>query len=390
MTRLIVLASASFAVIGACLTLPGTLLPLLVVDFDIRLVEAGSMLALQQIGYLLSVVIGARRVIERFGLRAVVSYGLLLFGSGVGAFGTVPGWLGGAVAMFASGLGFGAMEVAINTLIIEASGPRRSNMLNLTHLFFGVGSFIAPVLVTRAVTAGAPWRTIFVLTGVLTAAVGLAWRSLPFGGRVEADTASRPPAPAHLRSALIMLLAATLGVYVGVEVGVGSWLTQYLVTVRATSLTFAGNALSVYWLGLAGGRLVLSVLAHRAAESLLVFALTLVATVSLAAGVLVGDARLAMVCFGATGIGYSGIFPGVIALGGRVHPQQLAAVTSVLVAGAGMGSIVIPWLMSAIADGFGLTAGMGFFVVMTAVMSVLAAIVHQRVTRAHGGELDGD
>jgi len=55
-----------------------------------------------------------------------------------------------------------------------------------------------------------------------------------------------------------------------------------------------------------------------------------------------------------------------------------------------MGSIVIPWLMSAIADGFGLTAGMGFFVVMTAVMSVLAAIVHQRVTRAHGGELDGD
>ena len=41
------LSAASFGVLGACLTLPGTLLPVLVEQFGIRLVQAGSMLAMQ-------------------------------------------------------------------------------------------------------------------------------------------------------------------------------------------------------------------------------------------------------------------------------------------------------------------------------------------------------
>src|SRR5262249_36500353 len=48
----VILSAASFAALGGCLTLPGTLLPLLVERFDIRLVEAGSLLAFQPIGFL--------------------------------------------------------------------------------------------------------------------------------------------------------------------------------------------------------------------------------------------------------------------------------------------------------------------------------------------------
>src|SRR5262245_54751400 len=80
------LSAASFAVLGACLTLPGTLLPLLVERFGIRLVEAGSMLALQSIGYLITV-IGARFLIDRLGMRAVLSAGPLAFAAGYGGFG---------------------------------------------------------------------------------------------------------------------------------------------------------------------------------------------------------------------------------------------------------------------------------------------------------------
>ena len=60
--RAVVLSAASFGILGGCLTLPGTLLPLLVERFGIRLVEAGSMLALQPVGYLLAVTVAGRLI----------------------------------------------------------------------------------------------------------------------------------------------------------------------------------------------------------------------------------------------------------------------------------------------------------------------------------------
>src|SRR5262249_47020293 len=40
------------------------------------------------------------------------------------------------------------------------------------------------------------------------------------------------------------------------------WLTKYMVSLRGVTLQYAGNTLSVYWLGLAGGRLGFSLLLH--------------------------------------------------------------------------------------------------------------------------------
>ena len=156
--RAVVLSAASFGVLGGCLTLPGTLLPLLVERFGIRLVEAGSMLALLPVGYLLAVTV-AGGLIEAYGMQRVLAAGMLTSAAGFTGFGLISSWTGGAVMMLIGGLGFGVMEVGTNTLLIVAGGERRSNLLNLAHLFFGVGSFITPVLAAHAVAAGVSWRT---------------------------------------------------------------------------------------------------------------------------------------------------------------------------------------------------------------------------------------
>jgi MFS family permease len=134
--RIVFLSAASFGVLGGCLTLPGTLLPLLVERFAIRLVEAGSMLAFQSIGYVVSVLV-ASQLIRRLGMRAVLGGALLTSGVGFAGFGLANGWLSGAAMMLVAGLGFGVMEVATNTLLITSGGERRSNVLNFAHLFFG-------------------------------------------------------------------------------------------------------------------------------------------------------------------------------------------------------------------------------------------------------------
>lgn len=376
----VALSAASFGTLGGCLTLPGTLLPLLVERFDIRLVEAGSMLALQPVGYLLAVLV-AGRLIHTYGMRRVLAAGMSTSAVGFAGFGLMSGWAGGAVMMFVSGLGFGIMEVGTNSLLIVAGGERRSNLLNFAHLFFGVGSFITPVLAAHAVGAGVSWRLTFFVAGSVAAAVAAGWAFF------EAyDLAAVQPgenlsgSAARSRSALVF--ASMLAVYVGTETGIGGWLTKYMVTVREVTLTYAGNALSVYWLGLAGGRLVLSILSHRVREDILLVALTVVSAVAMCTALFVGQPMGVVVCAAFTGLGFSGIFPAVIALGGRSHPHDTAGVTGVMIAGAGLGGIVIPWTMSAIADAAGLVAGMAVYAALCVVMVVQALLVRAFVPAA--------
>jgi fucose permease len=376
------LASASFAALGACLTLPGTLLPLLVERFGIRLVEAGSMLALQPVGYLVTV-IGSQYLIERWGMRLVLSAGPLAFAAGYGGFGLASGWMSGAAMMLLAGLGFGVAEVALNTLLINIGGERRANLLNFTHLFFGVGSFLAPPIVAHAVAAGLSWRACFAAAGFGMAAVGVGWGRLPVE-RVAAPGGVPGGRGRAARSRLGYLLAAILGVYVGVEMGIGGWLPKYMVSVRGVTLTYAGNALSLYWMGLAVGRLVLSALSHRVGETALLLGLTVLSSFALPAALLAPLPWLAVLGFAVTGLGFSGVFPVVIAIGGRHHPGDSAGITSVMIAGAGIGGIIVPWVMSAIADAAGLRAGMSFYAVMGASMVVLAGVVI-RTIRAAGG-----
>ncbi len=368
----VVLASASFGVVGACLTLPGTLLPLLLDDFGIRMFEAGSMLALQPVAYLLTV-LTAGWMIARVGMRVVLSLGVLTFAAGFAGFGLVSGWFGGAAMMFVSGLGFGVAEVGLNTLLIGVGGARSANLLNLTHLFFGVGSFVGPALTAQSVAAGASWRLVFLGGGAAAAMVALGWSRL----RIVADPPRQPARPhaASLYSTTTLVLAAILGLYVGAEMGIGGWLTKYMMAERHVSLTYAGNTLSLYWLGLAAGRLGLGLLSRPLRVEPLLVGLTLLAAVSVVVALVVEAPWLAVVCFGLTGVGFSGIFPGVIALGGRSHPHDPAGVTTVLVTGAGLGGIIIPWSMSAIADAAGLLAGMAFYAGACALMVLLSLAV---------------
>lgn len=374
-------SSASFAVFGAFLTLPGALLPLLVEQFGIRLVEAGSMLAFQWAAYLVAV-LGAGRLLEHLTARLVLSASMLMMATGIAAFGLVSSWLGGALTLFVGGLGMGVMEVAANTLLIDVGGERRSNLLNFSHLFFGVGSFVAPALSTHAVAAGWSWRLPFFAVGALTAVVAVAWHAVPGTDRRADSRPSDQTAATRVDRRLVVVLAALLGVYVGVETGVGTWLTKYLVSVRGFALDQAGNVLSLYWLALAVARLVLSVLAHRVREETVITWLAFGTCVALALALAADATRTAVLGFVLTGAALSGIFPAVIALGGRQHPHRAARVTAALIAGAGVGGIVIPWLMSAVADAAGLVVGMGFYVVVAAGMLGLALAVQSMLPRS--------
>lgn len=369
----IVLGGASFAVLGAGLALPGALLPVLMDALGAGPVEIGTMLAVQPVAYLAAVLASAW-VIGRFGLARALAASVGVFALGTGGFGLVSGWRTGAAATFVGGLGLGVLEVSGNAVLVLASGARRTNVLNLAHLFFGLGAFAAPALSTRAVAAGHSWRLPFVVAGAITALVALAWLlvAVPDPGPPAPSGGPPPRGPTRL-------LAVLLGVYVGVETGIGAWLTEYMTAARGVTLADAGSCVALYWLGLAAGRLLLGVLPHRVREERLVLGLTLFAALALGAALWSGGPAGARVAFALTGLGFSGIFPATIALGGRYDPEATARMTRRLITGAAVGNISIPWIMAVIVGRAGVAAGMAFYAVMVVVMIGLVAALPRAV-----------
>jgi len=93
-----------------------------------------------------------------------------------------------------------------------------------------------------------------------------------------------------------------------------------------------------------------------------------VATLCLAAAMMSRGAFLAGVMFFATGLGFSAIYPIVMAIAGEAFPDQQGMAIGVVSTGGGLGACVFPFLMSALSNHWGIRAGFWFYLALTAIM----------------------
>jgi MFS family permease len=217
----------------------------------------GRLLALTGAGPLIAG--GALLVLIALALESAVS-SLWLFGAGVVVF----------------GLGFGAIDAALNAHAARWFGARQINWM---HASFGLGATLGPLLATVMLGSHLGWRWVYASMALamagLTVALTLthrAWRQLAGAepGRAAlspADTESRSrdsPRPARAR---ILGGLAFAAIETGIESGAGIWGYVFLTAGRGLSGALAGVAVSAYWAMMFAGRLVLGPVAERLGPS---------------------------------------------------------------------------------------------------------------------------
>ncbi len=374
---LVALASFGFFVFGCALSVPGALLPVIIEHFEISLLSAGTMMAAAPLGYLLAVA-AAGWLSDRYGGKIILAGGVALAGVGAALFGYVGSYGLAVVMLGIGGVGGGAVELVANILLIDASEGQSGRYLNFGHLFFGVGAFVCPPLATYAASQGVSFATVFLLLGGLYGVLAAATMAARFPNRTPSvnpdETATDDTGGKVAASPIVLILSALLGVYVGFELGIGGWLTKYLTEVHGSSLVFAGNALSAFWLSIAAGRLVLSIAPLKFRDDQVILVLSGAATLLALAGIAAESPWGTAICFAGVGLGCSGVYPLVIAWGGSLYPSHLGLVTGVLATGGAVGAVIIPWIMSAAADRYGLRIGMLSHVIAGVVLLSLILI----------------
>jgi MFS transporter, FHS family, Na+ dependent glucose transporter 1 len=249
------------------------------------------------------------------------------------------------VAMFISGLAGGIVDVGCNTLLLWTHGKRAGPFMNGLHFFFGVGSFIAPLLLARVLiqTGDILWLFWSVAIACLPLALWYWFLSEPstHTQAQERNNLSFPVLP-------VLLMVILFVLYVGLELGFANWIYTYALTLDLGTAITAAYLTSGFWGSFTFGRLLGVWVSTRARSQTILFIDLIGCAVSTLIIMLWKDSSLAL-WLGSLGLGLSmaSIFPTFLMLAGE-RMEITGAMTGWFLVGSGAGSMLLPWLIGQI------------------------------------------
>jgi FHS family Na+ dependent glucose MFS transporter 1 len=354
---------AAFLILGMAAAVLGPTLPSLAEQSRVGLGQVGILFTGRALGYLVGSWRSGHIYDHRPGHPVMVA-GLLLLALSLTAIPFSP-WLAllfGLVVLL--GIAEGGIDVGGNTLLLWRYGHRAGPFMNGLHFFFGLGAFLAPVVVAQALsrTGGVSWAFWGLALLAPVVAIILSRQPSPPSSRPEG---SGPTGPVN--RLVVGLILAVFFLYVGAEIGFSGWIFSYA-RAQGVAEERAAYLTATFWGAFTIGRLLAIPLAGRVRPSRLVaadWAGCLVGAMALV--VWPGSPTALWLGTALLGLAMAAIFPTMLSVAERRIPIS-GRVTSWFFIAASFSAMLLPWLMGQFFDRFGPSA-----VMLTLLADILAA-----------------
>lgn len=390
----------TFFVISMMTNIVGALNPEFIHDFKLTLTLASLLPFSFFIAYgVVSIPTGI--LLERYGAKKIMSLGFVmaLFGSLLLVL--LPGYLSAIMSLFLMGGGMAMLQVVINPLLRTAGGEKQYAFNSvLAQLVFGIASFYSPRwlsffkeaanannvqlhpvsghgvgwlhLLYRLVPAHLPWLVLYVLFAVVTLLMILIILLSGFP-KVQLSQQERAESFAnHLRlikKPVVILYFTGIFCYVGTEQGLNNNISLFLQSLRGYSASGAAAALGNFWGFMTLGNIVGLVLLKWADSRRVLIFFTAFAAAALVMA-LSGPASYAALSFSLVGFFLSVMYPVIFSLALNSMTDHHGTFAGILVT-AIIGGAIIPLLMGAVSDHFGLSTGLGtLFLTLAYIFSI--------------------
>lgn len=335
---------------GIISVLPGASLLLLAENTHVSLAIAGSSFTLSAFGFIIGVLIAGL-----FSIKLNSKY-ILMGGLGLMS---VAGIITPVthsfslllISQFIKGAGFGLIDVSINTIVTLAFHDTLGETLNNVHSSYGIGALSGPLLLSLSLQLlnEALWAYLLGAIAGLIVIFLLMRQAVP---DIPTQNDIRRQQPSLYRNVflqpLLWFMALQIALYVGAELGFGSWIVTVLSESAAISLALAAPAATAFFLGLTIGRLLGGQVLRRGLlrENQLLYISILGGFISgIVVAIFPGQI---VVSFGASvlvGLFYGPLFPGIMAMASRQFVNNIGIVSSVMLVSTGSAAMVLPALM---------------------------------------------
>ncbi|HEY3289904.1 MAG TPA: MFS transporter, partial [Anaerolineae bacterium] len=251
---LVAVAFASMVVFGFVENIKGTVIPSIQDTYKISYATIGVMFFISSSGYLIATFFGGLAG-DRVGLKWVigVGYGLILFAAlGMLLASSFPILV---ILMFLIGLGFGSLEVGVNSLGARIFVRNSALMMNLTHFFYGAGSMAGPEYAARMLVAGRPFTEVYAFASIALVLVFALLLVAKFPSTEEHRAVTKVDVRQIMRDGKVWLFVGALSLLVAVEIGTGNWLISFLRGAYEMDAEQGARFLSLFFLFFTLGRL---------------------------------------------------------------------------------------------------------------------------------------
>jgi MFS transporter, FHS family, Na+ dependent glucose transporter 1 len=265
------------------------------------------------------------------------------------------------------------LDVGGNTLLVRVHGDKSGPFMTGLHFFFGLGAFIAPMVVGWAisVTNSVAWAYWGLALVMLPPALWLLRQPSPTAHMERTETTAE-----HADLALVALIALLFFFYVGLEVGFSGWVSSYALAMKLANEVQAAYLASAFWGVFTLGRLAAIPISSRLRPRYVLLADILGVLACLGLICLLPHSRLALwVGTVGTGLCLASIFPTNINLASR-RITLTGRITGIFFSIASVGSMTLPLAVGQIFDRFDAhTAMLALWLNAVALLGVWAVLM---------------
>lgn len=341
----------SFIALGLALSALGPMLPFLADTLGVTIGKISFILTVSNLGYLIGSA-GGGRLYDRFKGHRLMALALVLMVIGAVLAPLVRNFYLLLLVFLVFGFGNGLLDIGGNVNLLWVFQSRVGPYMDALHFFFGVGAFLAPIILTNVMrlSGGAltwPFWTLAIL--FLPSLLGLSILPSPVnpeGGR-EQETDQKPD------TKLVILMMVLFFLYVGVEAGFGNWIFTYATRLDIANDTVASYMNSAYWGALTLGRLAAVPLSRKIKPGTMLIGNYALAIFFLGM-LLLWPTSPTMIWIGSAGLGLAlaAVFPTLLALG-ETRMKVTGAVTGLFFFGSSLGGTIFPTLLGQIFEYIG-------------------------------------
>ncbi len=399
---LLIIIYLSFISLGLPDALLGAAWPSIHQEFQVPVSYAGVISMIISVGTIISS-LQSDRLTRKLGTGKVTAVSVAMTAVALFGFSISHSFVALCLWAIPYGLGAGSVDASLNNYVALHYESRHMSWL---HCMWGVGAFLGPSVMGTVLAGGYGWSMGYravglaqtVLAAVLVISLPL-WKMKPGNGKDRNETAAgqknvweekksrgeeaaeeagadrAPGLLALLRIPMARETVAMFFCYNALETTAGLWASSYLVLVHKVPAERAAALAGLFYLGITAGRAVSGFLTEWISDD----GMIRLGTGILAAGFLIllfpggGHSQAGLLLMG---LGCAPIYPSVIhSTPSRFGAELSQAVIGVQMAGAYIGSSLMPPFFGFLADYLGASLYPYYLLVLLVVM----ALMHQRI-----------
>ncbi len=352
----------------------GEIIPEVMSQFKLSMTEGGllhygPMVAIALSGILLGF------LSDKIGRKNTILLGLLLFSINSFLFALGNSFYFYLGLLLVSGTAIGIFKTGSVALIgdITKTNKEHTVTMNMVEGFFGVGAIIGPFLVAYFLSKGMDWKNLYIVAGLLSAALMLTafFIKYPQSVKTHKEKANLSTTFRSLKDPYTLAFSLGAFLYVSVEAAIYVWMPTLLKDYNGSLLLLSTYALSIFFILRAGGRFLgawfMSKFHWSAVLALFTFLILLCFGISVFAN---AEAKIFLLPL--TGLFMSVIYPTINSKGLSCSPKEKhGSIGGIILFFTAAGAAIGPLIMGAVSDAYqsplhGFMVATGFAVLLFA------------------------